>query len=235
VSAADTVDEVVERLEELERTLAVTDGVRWFNRLYLEVTLSVRAALGEVRFEAPPFLERLDVFFGKAYFAALEAAGGSGQMPRAWAPLFDARHDREIAPLQFALAGMNAHINHDLALGVVATCEDLGMRPGEAQHHDFDAVNAVLEETEARVKVWLLTGALKELDHIVGEADDVAAIWSLERARDAAWVRSQVLWRLRDEPDLTAAYLQVNDRATELAGRALLLPLPWAERRGVAR
>jgi Family of unknown function (DUF5995) len=34
-------------------------------------------------------------------------------------PLFDARHDRRTAPLQFALAGMNAHISHDLAIGVV--------------------------------------------------------------------------------------------------------------------
>ena len=226
MEAVTTIDEVVARLEDLERGLSPNDGVRWFNRLYLEVTIAVRAYIRERPLQAPPFLERLDVVFGNAYLAALEGSERDLQaVARSWAPLFEARHDRRIAPLQFALAGMNAHINHDLAIGVVATCEALGMEPGPPQHHDYDAVNAVLRETEARVKQWLLTDALKELDHAVGDADDAAAIWSLTRARDAAWVRAQVLWQLRHEAELSAAYMDVNDRATELASRALLIPL----------
>lgn len=227
MEAVTTIDEVVARLEDLDRTLSPSDGVRWFNRLYLEVTIAVRAYVRDRPLQAPPFLERLDVFFGNAYFAASDAAEGHPQdVARAWAPLFERRADPRIAPLQFALAGMNAHINHDLAMGVVATCQTLGMEPDAPQHHDYDAVNVVLRETEGRVKRWLLTDALKELDHAVGDADDAAAIWSITRARDAAWVRAQVLWRLRDEPELASAYLEVNDRATELAGRAMLLALP---------
>lgn len=227
MEAVTTIDEVVARLQGLDRTLSASDGVRWFNRLYLEVTIAVRAYVRERPLEAPPFLERLDVFFGNAYFAAFDAAEGHPQdVARSWAPLFESRGNRRLAPLQFALAGMNAHINHDLAMGVVATCQTLAMQSGGPQHHDYNAVNIVLRETEARVKRWLLTDALKELDHAVGDADDAAAIWSITRARDAAWVRAQVLWRLRDEPELTSPYLEINDRATELAGRALLLPLP---------
>ena len=227
MEAVTTLDEVVARLEQLEQGLSPNDGVRWFNRLYLEVTIAVRDYVREGPQEAPPFLEQLDVFFGNAYFAAFDAAErDAGTVARSWAPLFEGRQDRRIAPLQFALAGMNAHINHDLAMVVVATCQALGVEPGGAQHRDYDAINGVLAQTEARVKHWLLTDALSELDHAVGDADDAAAVWSIARARDAAWVRAQVLWRLRDEPDLTDAYLDVNDRATELTGRALLLPLP---------
>ena len=40
--AAQTIDEVVARLQELDRSLPPTDGVRWFSRLYLDVTLAVR-------------------------------------------------------------------------------------------------------------------------------------------------------------------------------------------------
>jgi hypothetical protein len=222
-----TVDEVVARLEQLESELPVSDGVHWFNRLYLEVTLAVRDYLQHHTLKAPPFLEQLDVYFGNAYFAAIDgAASQPSQVAPAWSPLFDARHDPRIAPLQFALAGMNAHINHDLALGVVKTCEALQMDPGDPQHQDYDAVNAILKTTEERVKRWLLTGAVKELDHEVAPADDVAAIFSITVARAAAWVRAQVLWRLRSEPDLMSAYLAVNERSTELAGRAMLLPLP---------
>jgi hypothetical protein len=100
------------------------------------------------------------------------------------------------------------------------------MEPGDPQHQDYDAINAILKTTEERIKKWLLTGAVKELDHEVAPADDVAAIWSVGAARDAAWIRAQVLWKMRDAPELVSAYLAVNERSTELAGRAMLLPLP---------
>lgn len=222
-----TVDEVVAQLERLESELPVSDGVHWFNRLYLEVTLAVRDYLKQHTLKAPPFLEQLDVYFGNAYFSAIDgAAARPPHVAPAWSPLFDLRRDQRIAPLQFALAGMNAHINHDLAVGVVKTCEALKMEPGDAQHQDYDAINAILKTTEERVKRWLLTGAVKELDHEVAPADDMIAIFSVTAARDAAWLRAQVLWRLRNEPELTSAYLAVNERSTELAGRAMLLPLP---------
>jgi Family of unknown function (DUF5995) len=224
-----TIDEVVARLQRLESELPVSDGVHWFNRLYLEVTLAVRDYLAHNAVKAPPFLEQLDVFFGNKYFAAVDGAGGRPpRVATAWMPLFDARHDSRIAPLQFALAGMNAHVNHDLAVGVVQICEALHMEPGDPQHQDYDAISTIVTGTEKRVKRWLLTGAIKELDHAVAPADDLAAIWSITAARDAAWARAQVLWRLRDEAELTSTYLAVNERATELAGRAMLLPLPLA-------
>jgi hypothetical protein len=155
----------------------------------------------------------------------LAAADGGGQVPRCWAPLFDARHDPRIAPLQFALAGMNAHIGHDLPVGVVDTCQALGVVPANdsGQHQDYNAVNAILGQTEASTKQWLLTGAIKELDHAVAPVDDAAAIWSIERARDAAWIHAEVLWRLRAVPELTNGYLDVLDSTVGMENRALLL------------
>lgn len=222
-----TMDEVVARLGQLESSLPVSDGVHWFNRMYLEVTLAVRDYIAHHAQQAPRFLERLVVFYGNAYFAAVDgAAGHPPKVAPPWSPLLDARHDQRIAPLQFAAAGMNAHVGHDLAVGVVEICKELAMEPGEPQHHDYGGVNTILQPTEDRMKRWLLTGALKELDHDVAPADDVAAIWSVDAVREAAWVRAQVLWRLRDEPQLVSSYLTVNERTTELAGRGMLLPLP---------
>lgn len=227
MTSVGTMDEVVARLKRLESSLPVSDGVHWFNRMYLEVTLAVRDYIAHHSQQAPGFLERLVIFFGNAYFTAVDGAGAHPpKVEPAWSPLFDARHDRRIAPLQFAAAGMNAHVGHDLAAGVVRICEELSMEPGDPQHHDYDGVNGILQTTEERMKRWLLTGAIKELDHEVAPADDVAAIWSVNAAREAAWVRAQVLWRLRDEPELVSGYLAVNGRTTELAGRAMLLPLP---------
>ena len=224
--AAQTIDEVVARLQELDRSLPPTDGVRWFSRLYLDVTLAVRDYCRAGQPKAPPFLEQLDVRFGNKFFAAFDAAASGSPAPACWAPLFDARHDRRIAPLQFALAGMNAHIGHDLAIGVVETCQALTVTPTEdcPQHLDYNAVNSILGKTEAQTKQWLLTGAIKELDHIVAPVDDAAVIWSIERARDAAWIRAEVLWHLRDHQQIMDAYLASLDATVGMEGRALLLP-----------
>jgi hypothetical protein len=223
-----TIDEVIARMQSLDQTLSPSDGVRWFNRLYLDVTLAVRNYCRTGHLQAPPFLEDLDVLFANQFFDAFDAAAGGGRVPECWAPLFDARHDPRIAPLQFALAGMNAHISHDLAIGVVQTCEALAVSPTDdcPQHTDYDAVNAILGQVEAQTKQWLLTGAIKELDHEVAPVDDAIAIWSIERARDAAWIRALVLWHLRDHQTLTDAYLAALDATVGMEGRAILLPRP---------
>ena len=223
---ADTIDEVIALMQGLEQSLPASDGVRWFNRLYLDVTLAVRNYCQTVTLAAPPFLEQLDVLFANEFFDAYDAAAGGGQVPACWAPLFDARNDQRIAPLQFALAGMNAHIGHDLAIAVVETCEALNVTPTDdcPQHVDYDAVNGILSQTEAQTKQWLLTGALAELDHAVAPVDDAIAIWSIDQARAAAWTRAEVLWHLRDHQVLTDAYLDALDATVGMEGRALLLP-----------
>ena len=57
-----------------------------------------------------------------------------------------------------------------------------------------------------------------------GDLDDTVAIWSLQRARQAAWTSGEVLCALRENDRLTVAYVGVMDRMTGLAGRGLLLP-----------
>ena len=75
-------------------------------------------------------------------------------VPHAHGCRFEARSRRGIAPLQFALAGMNAHINRDLPVALVTTCEELGLelRADSPQHSDYIHVNDVLEQVEAQVK-----------------------------------------------------------------------------------
>ena len=71
---AASIDEVVGVMTAIEQALPQSDGVWWFNHLYLRVTLSVRAAMsGSSAFGDPPFLERLDVVFANLYLDALAA------------------------------------------------------------------------------------------------------------------------------------------------------------------
>src|SRR5215207_8054658 len=101
---ARSIDEVVAAMTAIDATLPDADGVKWFNRLYLRVTLSVRKAVETATFQDPEFLGALDVQFANLYFAALAAAATSvDAAPAAWQPLLGLRHEPGIARIQFAL------------------------------------------------------------------------------------------------------------------------------------
>ena len=235
----ETVAEVVARMEALASPLPRADGVACFTRLYLAVTQGVEAHLGGSAFEDPRFLTRLDVTFANLFFDAVDAnARAPETTPRAWLPLFQARSQRGIAPLQFALAGMNAHINRDLPVALVSTCTELGLglEEGSPQHHDFETVNTLLASTEEKVKRQYVTGWLRRLDRLVhrfDRIDDVIAMWDVGRARDAAWTNGEALWAIRDDAALSQDYLDTLDRMVGFAGRGLLVPADtWLQRLG---
>ena len=206
--------------------LPPADGVARFNDLYLAVTREVLADARADAFEDGAFLARLDVVFAGLYFRAIDADAARARVARAWAPLFAARRRARLAPIQFALAGMNAHINHDLALALVETFRErrLSPRRDTPQHRDYLRVNLILERVEERVKGRLATGLVGVADEALGRLDDVLAMWSVARARDAAWTHAETLWALRERPPLRDAFRLTLDRTVGLAGRGLLLP-----------
>jgi hypothetical protein len=224
----DTVPEVIDRLESICRSLPAKDGVCCFTTLYLDVTRSVQAELVHERFAKPAFLSRLDVVFASLFLETFASAAPS----RAWAPLFEQRRRRGIAPLQFALAGMNAHINRDLPVALVTCWQELGVEA--AAHSDYLRVNDLLARVEATVKQRYLSGWLSTVDrlvHRVDRIDDVVAMWDVRRARDAAWTNGQALWALRTQQELAARFLDTLDRSVGLAGRGLLQPADsWVRR-----
>jgi Family of unknown function (DUF5995) len=241
MSSPSSIAEVIARMRADVASLPQRDGVACFTRLYLSVTEGVQQELTGVTFRDPDFLARLDVVFADLFFAAFDAARADrAQLPRAWAPLVEARSAHGIAPLQFALAGMSAHINRDLPVALVATCRErgVGLEEGSPQHADFVLVNKVLASVEATVKSQYLTGWLRRLDrliHRVDRLDDVVAMWNVSRARDAAWVNAEALWALRDQPELSADYLAALDRMVGLTGRGLLVPADtWLQKLGRA-
>ncbi len=224
------IADVIDRLTTIEASAPTSDGVVCFARLYREVTEGVAAELTGEGIADARFVETLDVQFAGLFFSALESYGHEpGKTPSAWVPLFDQRSRRGIAPLQFALAGMNAHINRDLPVALVATCRELGLDLGESspEHADYERVDALLAQVETRVKRSYLTGWLARVDRIVHRfrrIDDVVAMWDVDRARDAAWTNAQALWALGGEPPLAGDYLLALDRMVGLASRGLLIP-----------
>jgi hypothetical protein len=218
-------DDVVRMISEIDAALLDEDGLMWFNRLYLEVTLAVNAAVAAGAFQDPAFVTSLDVVFANLYFDAAAAGDSSPALaPPAWRPLFGARHAAGIARIQYALAGMNAHINRDLPQGIVTTHEELGGAPSRtgARHDDFERVNAILDAVETRAKTDVAVGLIADHAMIAHGLDDLFAMWSIRAAREAAWTHAEVLWALRSTPSLRRSFFSSLDEFTGFAGRGLL-------------
>ncbi|HZM96062.1 MAG TPA: DUF5995 family protein [Vicinamibacterales bacterium] len=220
-----TTEDVIATMRAIHETLPDTDGVKWFNFLYLNVTEAVLADTSV--WEDWPFLQRFDVTFAILYFDAIvNWEQDRARTPHAWRPLLRARYQSGRAPIQFALAGMNAHINHDLAIALDRMAGLDGRYPSRdgARFTDFRKVNDVLERMEARLREQLTTGLAGEIDRSLGDVDSVVMMWNIRQARDAAWTNGEVLWQLRSTPHLQRDYLAHLDQFASFAGRGLLVP-----------
>jgi Family of unknown function (DUF5995) len=222
-----SIDEVIAIMQAIDHDLPDSDGVKWFNRLYLRVTTSVGSAVGTRKFNDTAFMTTLDVVFANLYFSAL-AAGASDvrRAPSAWRPLLEARNQSGIARIQFALAGMTAHINRDLPAGIVQSFLALGGDPiaADLREQDFDSINEILERVEEEVKVEFAVGLVGAVDRLGGPVDDAVAMWKVRAARSAAWTNAQVLWGLRNFPRLHDRFFDRLDGLVGMTGRGLLLP-----------
>jgi hypothetical protein len=214
-----SVAEAIARMEAIGGGLPASDGLACFNRMYLAVTQTVGADIGQGFFVDPAFMTALDVTFANLYFAGAQAAAAA----MAWRPLVELRGAAGIEPIQFALAGMNAHINHDLPMAVVSTCTELGTAPGDGSHlADFQKVDALLDAAEEGIRRSFESAPELTLDQHLQAVDNLVACWTISSARDLAWQNALVLWELRSEPLARGLFLDGLAAATALASRLLL-------------
>jgi hypothetical protein len=213
-----TLDAVVDAMD--GRRFDDDDGVRHFHRVYTEVTRAVARRVDAGAFEDLAFMVALDVEFAGLYLQALAAPATA---PRAWRVLFDRRRDR-LAPLRFALAGMNAHINRDLAVALDTTCTRIGgsLDRGSPRCRDFVAINDILAAQMATAKAELFSRVDRIADVALGPVDDRLEVWSIATARDNAWSAGAALHQLGPGEAKDAA-LEAIDRTAGLIGRLLLL------------
>ncbi|WP_051718198.1 DUF5995 family protein [Streptomyces megasporus] len=216
------VDEVVARMRALQEALPLHDGVAVFNGVYLTVTLTLRRNLADGLLPRPRTAAGLAAVFAHRYLAAVDLDAAGARVPACWRPLFLARHHPGVCPVQFALAGINAHIGHDLALAVVDTARLHGCEPADLQDA-FDRIGDVLVGLEEGVREELMPGP-DPLD-VADPLTHLVASWSMERAREAAWSAALLLWSVRRLPELAEEFVRRLDEGVGLVGRCLLTPL----------
>src|SRR5581483_4017380 len=194
-----SIADVLRTMQVIDVTCIDGDGLKWFNWLYRQVTQAVEARIDSGGFSDSEWLAELDVEFARLYFGALESALSDQPSPGCWRALFACRNRVAIARVQFALAGINAHINHDLPQAIVATCQETATLPQHASPHynDYKGLNMTLdtliESAKQTLRVRLLGDPLPPVSHL----EDTIAAWSVSAAREAAWQNAELLWHLR--------------------------------------
>ncbi len=191
----------------------------------LDVTQKVLDSVHQAVFADPKFLVQLDVVFANLYLDAVNAVTlDPHNIPVAWRPLMDQRTRSDIEPIQFALAGMNAHINLDLPVAVVTTCSELGTAPDDGSHHDdYQRVDALLDGAEQSVRQDFETSAELAVDKHAQSCANVVANWTMNSARDVAWNSALALWEVRNMELARELFLGTLGYSVSLASRCLLV------------
>jgi hypothetical protein len=223
-----SIADVLRIMQTIEDTCSDLDGLKWFNWLYLQVTQAVETRVSSGGFTDPAWLAELDVQFARLYFGALASALSGQTVPDCWQVLFERRNAAAIARIQFALAGINAHINHDLPEAIVATCDATSTTPqrGGPNYSDYTSLNSTLdsliESAKQTLHVRLAGDALPPVSHL----EDTIAAWSVSAARESAWQNADLLWHIRSLPRVSSAFLDTLDGFTAVLGKTLLVPVP---------
>ncbi len=229
--AVSSVVEVIDRLTEIRDStgkLSAGCGITQFSGLYLTITQGIWDHIQAGAFFADGrYLARLDVAFANRYFDALRAWAGGGRPPRVWELLFEAPNDGELMAVQLAGAGVNAHINFDLAVATVDTGRELGDADLAGRRDDYDKINDVFAENMDALLDRLLEdrkAAGEDPEPLSARARLMTRI--VVAARQFAWEDAEDLWGLPRGSDDWADKERHMDAVASLIGRGVLVDLP---------
>ncbi len=190
-----TIDDVIAALDVIiARARAERSRLGFFAVMYRNVTVRVKRAIASGRFEDGPRMERLDVVFASRYLDALEAWRAEQPVSLAWKLAFDAAARRRPIILQHLLLGVNAHINLDLGLAVVAMSTPDSLT---SLQRDYQEITTLLLEMIDEMQLHLnrVSPWLHLLDLVGHRTNRVLCGFGIEAARKLAWDSASDLMR----------------------------------------
>lgn len=195
----------------------------FFPAVYRVTTARVRAGIQNGSFVDGARMERLATTFANRYLAALDAAAAGGGVgpARAWQVTFAAATRQHTMMLQHVLLGMNAHINFDLPLAVLAAAN--GGKIADLEQ-DFQAINSILASLLEPVQAVIdrFSPLLNILDQVGGRSDEELVTFSINTARDESWHEAT---RLADESaEQRARSILSLDRRVALLAERIIVP-----------
>jgi len=175
-----------------------------FALTYLRVTQAYAWSARQPGYYADPgWTNHAVAVFAKYYLGAFDtwsANPNSSAVPRAWKIAFNAARDGRVSAAGNFFLGLNAHINHDLALAMAAA--GLSGPDGASEKANYDKINFLLNS----VTLPLVAELTQRLDQSM---DDTSLPLSLDATAvgEVMWTWREQAWRnaelLADSTPLT--------------------------------
>lgn len=194
-----------------------------FLSLYMSVTDAIGQRVREGGFQDPVWVERYGVAFANLYLRAVDSYASGTWTPKAWRRAFDCADNRSALVLQDLLLGVNAHINHDLALALIEAGID---DRRDERYADHTSVNAVLESLTNQAQQQIAEAyapGLANFDALGGDVDEMVAAFSIARAREHAWAVALSLANARN-PFERKLIMRGLDVQADVLARLILIP-----------
>jgi hypothetical protein len=169
------------------------------------------------------WVARYTVTFAGLYRSAIEAYDRGERVPKSWKLALDTAKEQTGLISQDLLLGINAHVNHDLALAL----DTVSIEPDRAsRHQDHTAVNQVLHDLTDVVSdrvSQLYAPGLAGVDACAGRLDEDATNFSFTIARENAWEAAVALANARNTVERLGVTTLLDLRAAAMA-RLILAP-----------
>jgi hypothetical protein len=219
-----TLDDVVGKLAELERIyLAQRDRRAVFLTVYGSMSRAMKQRIEQRTFGDNEWVERYTLAFANLYLEALQAYDRAQAVPKSWTLAFGTAKSGSALVSQDLLLGINAHVNHDLALAL----DQVSIEPDRmARYADHTSVNEVLRaltDTVSERVSELYARGLSGIDACSGTLDEEVSNFSLAIARQNAWESAVALANSRTDLERRTVRKLLDVRAAVLA-RLILVP-----------
>ncbi len=227
-----SLDDAIQALVTLEQTFRKQHDRRAiFATAYLAITRAMKQSVADGLFLDTAWVTRYALCFANLYRMALLAyeRGDWDALPKAWRISFDTSRNNGALAIQDLMLGINAHINHDLPIALIEVTID-PQRPSRYADHCKvnDVLRAATDPMQQRIG-QLYAPILSLLDQACDHIDEDIACFSVEKAREAAWLAAVARANARDDTEQAALRAGLNDRSAVLA-RLILAPTfahPW--------
>jgi phage gp36-like protein len=221
----ESIPDIVTGLTALEAHLYQSKDRRAvFTSAYLTMTREIASRVEDRQFNEADWVNTYTVAFGNLFRAAfLASETGSADVPAPWQIAFETAASARGLIIQDLLLGMNAHINHDLALALFEASIEVNREARRADHfavneairHAVDAVQASVADRYGRV--------FAIVDSVLHRLDEDVSVFSIEKARLNAWTSALALTAAGDEHEKREVLQSIADRSSAIA-RLILLP-----------
>jgi hypothetical protein len=222
-----SVEQVESALGKFETWCIKNNDLRGvFATAYLQITKAIAKELPRGSFNDNDWSARYLVRFANLYRKALiDVENGTIEAaPKSWQMAFNLAKKRDGFIIQHLLLGINAHINHDLAIALY----DVNIDPKRNEKlQDHNRINHILEKATTSLKQSVAekyAPVLKRVDRGLGNLDDKSIAFSIPKAREHAWAMAVALSSAQSDIEKQILRETLDEQAAVLAQLILSTP-----------